>query len=123
MPSVIIDPPIAAGSVQFDILLDGVLVFLRIYYVERSSSWFGEIRNAADETVIRGAKRFAANYPFTFDGGVDGLPVGQLITVTGTSPPEPIRLRDLSNVAFIYYASPDDNTLPQAAPFVTGVTP
>jgi len=117
MPSAIIDIENIVGAQVFDITLDGIDIVLEVYYSERSNSWYLNIREPNTNDLIQGATRITANYPIYFQADEPRLPAGQIIAVTGSEPPSAIRLRDLGDTGFLYYASPDDNPPPPSTAY------
>ena len=121
MASVLINPLSTDGPQQFDVTLDNVDILIKLFYSQRSSSWYIEIREPNTNDLIQGQTRLTAGFPLYFKED-DRLPPGQLFAITGNSPQTPIRLRDLGDTAFLWYQSPDDYVPPpEEEPVFTGV--
>ena len=86
------------------------------------SSWYVELREPNTNELIQGTTRLTVGYPIFFHDD-PRLPPGQIFVFTGAQPPEPMRLRDLDTIAFIWYQSPLDYQPPSDPPtYLLGVS-
>ena len=122
MASVIIPVENTDDAQRFDITLDGVDLLMDFFYLDRTSSWYVELREPNTNELIQGTTRLTVGYPIFFHDD-PRLPPGQIFVFTGAQPPEPMRLRDLDTIAFIWYQSPLDYQPPSDPPtYLLGVS-
>lgn len=115
MPSLVLPTPDRENTKEeYTVELDGTEYRLRLYYLERTSSWYADL-TLPDETPVQTGMRVCANFPL-FTGTTELTPAGPILVIDGDPIPEDPRLRDLGDSVFLWYQSPDDFTEPEPDP-------